>query len=258
MAYAAAAGLLLGAGGAFLSGRANDLARKRLESAAELPGVDTGALTGEALRDQLKYLPQASEVAGKVSAANQAALNAQEEAALPGVGAARAGALTSINQLFADDASWLEGVQRRGAALGLSSGLFGSQAGQLRTLRLSDTEKLARTQLGTGLLGSLIGSMRLANSPGVQSFLGPTANQLIDLRSQERARKQQLLAQAAGIPGQTAAWGNYLTQTGGALTGMGLMSMGGGLGGGGATGALPSTGAAGGAMAGAQGGLLYG
>lgn len=231
MGYAAAAGLILGAGGAFLEGRSNDIARNRLENAAEMPGVDTGALTEEALRDQLKYLPQGTELADKISTENQRILQKQEEAALPGVGAARSKALGRISSLFDEDSQWLQGVQRRGAALGLSSGLFGSQAGQLRTLRLGDQESQARTQLGTGLLGSLIGSMRLASSPGVQSFLGPNPNQLIGIRSQERAARQQLMAQAAGIGGQTAAWGKYLNNVGGALLGGGMIGGGGGGGG---------------------------
>lgn len=229
MGYAAAAGLLMSAGGAFLSGRAGDLKRQKLEDIANTPGVDTGALTGQALADQLKYLPQSTELSSKISSANQAQLQAREEQSLPGIGAARQNALGRINGLFADDSTWLKGVQRRGAALGLSSGLFGSQAGQLGTLRLSDQEQMARTQLGTGLLGSLIGSMRIANTPGVQSFMGPSADQLINIRSQERTQKMAYQAQAAGVPGQTAAWGNYLTQTGGALMGAGLT--GGGTGG---------------------------
>lgn len=229
MGYAAAAGLLMSAGGAFLGGRAGDIKRQRLLDVANTPGIDTGALTGQALSDQLKYLPQSTLLSGNISAANQAQLNAREEAALPGIGAARQGALGRINGLFADDSTWLKGVQRRGAALGLSSGLFGSSAGQLQTLHLSDQEQMARTQLGTGLLGSLIGSMRIANTPGVQAFLGPTADQLINLRSNERTQSMNLRAQAAGVPGQTAAWGNWLTQTGGALMGAGMT--GGGTGG---------------------------
>lgn len=226
MAWLAGVGLLAGAGGAFLGGRAGDIKRQRLLNVADTPGVDTGALTGQALSDQLKYLPQGTELSGKISAANQAQLQAREEAALPGIGAARQQALGRITGLFADDSSWLKGVQQRGAALGLSSGLFGSAAGQLQTLRLSDQEQMQRTQLGTGLLGSLIGGMRIANTPGVQAFLGPTPDQLINIRSQERQQRMNLQAQAAGVPGQMEAWGNYLTGIGGAMTGAGLTGAG--------------------------------
>lgn len=230
MGYAAIAGALIAAGGAALQGRANDMKRQRLKKAADEPGLDVGLVTGEALGNQEKYFDRAAGLAGRTSAANQAALLAQEEAALPGAGAARGEALGRIRGLFSDDADWLRGVQRRGAALGLSSGLFGSQAGQLQTLRLSDRESMGRTQLGTSLLGSLIGSLRIANSPGVQAFMGPSASDLVTLREQERRDRQQLMAKAALMPGQTEAWGSYLTDTGGALMGGGFA---GGFGGGG-------------------------
>lgn len=231
MGYGAAlavVGLLTGAGGAFLEGKAGDIARKRLQKAARLPGLNTGALTEEALRDQLKYMPLSKDLAGQISSGNQANLLAQEEQALPGAGAARGEALGRILSLFSDDAKWLEGVQRRAGALGVRSGMFGSQAGQIGSLRLADTESQARMSLGSGLLSQLLSTLRIANSPGIQEFLGPTPNQLIGVRSQERAAKQQLLAQAAGIPGQTAAWGDWMQSTGGALMGAGMGMMGGG------------------------------
>lgn len=219
MSYiAAGVGLAAGAGGAFLQGQAGDIVRNRLNKAANLPGLDVDKLTGEALGIQSKYLPQATDLASQISASNQKNLLAQEEASLPGAQAAREKALGSITDLFGDNADWLQGIQRRGAALGLSSGLFGSQAGQLQTLRLSDREQQQRTQLGTGLLGSLLGTLHLAGSPNIQSFL-PTTSGYLSQRSGERAAKQQILTQAAGVPGQTAAWANYLSSTGGLLTG---------------------------------------
>lgn len=225
MGYGAAIGGLLHiAGSAVLAGEAEKKRKKYLE-AVNLPGLDIGAATGEALDNERKYLDRASGVASDISAADQAALLAREEASLPGIGAARQKALARIGGLFDDEASWLQGVQRRGAALGLSSGLRGSLAGQLGTLHLSDQEQMARTSLGTGLLGSLIGSMRIANSPSVQAFLGPTANQVIDLRSQERATKQKMLGQYAGLPTSGDVWGGNLQWAGATL-------MGGGLGGG--------------------------
>lgn len=225
MNYAAGGvGALIAAGGAFLEGRAGDIARDRLKKAAKLPGVDTGALTEEALRDQLKFMPLSKDLAGQISSGNQSNLLSMEEQALPGSGAARGEALNRILSLFSDDAKWLEGVQRRAGALGVRSGLFGSQAGQIGALRLSDTESQKRMQLGSGLLAQLLSTLRIANTPGIQDFLGPTPTQLIGVRSQERAAKQQLLAQAAGIPGQTGAWGSYLSTVGGALMGQSMGS----------------------------------
>lgn len=215
-----------------------DKRKRQQEELANTPGIDFGALTQEQLDDMLKYLPQGSEVARRIAESNQSTLNAQEESALPGIGAARKTALGNITGLFSDDADWLKGVQRRGAALGLSSGLFGSAAGQVRTLKLSDTEKMARTQLGTGLLGSLISSMRIASSPGVQAFLGPSMSDRLTTRSNERQTRLGMLSAAAGMPSYWETWGQRLQQAGSTLAGS---SMGGG-GGWGSTSMSPSSG----------------
>src|SRR4029079_11845087 len=160
------AGLLMSAGGAFLEGRAGDIKRQRLNEIAKRPGVDVDALTKESLDSMLKYLPQGEELSGKIGAANQRTLSAQEEAELPGIGAARQKALGQVSSLFDDDATWLEGGQRGGAGRvvwwvwgrGVVGGVGGGGgggwgawgAGRLGTLRMSDREKMARTQLGTG------------------------------------------------------------------------------------------------------------
>jgi hypothetical protein len=229
MSLMAGAGIATNIAGTVLKGIDAENKRDEMKEIAETPGVDTGALTGQALQDMLRYLPQGSELASKIAQYKQANVNAQEEAALPGVGAARKTALAKIGGLFSDDATWLKGVQRRGAALGLSSGLMGSAAGQIGTLKLSDTEQMQRTQLGTGLLGSLISGMRIADSPGVQSFLGPNPSELINIRSGERTQKMNLLAARAGMPTQLSTYGDNLQSFGGAMLGGGLT--GGGTGG---------------------------
>lgn len=217
-----AGGLLLGAGGGFLKGRAGDITRNRQLAAANLEGLDTDKLTAEALAEEEKYLPQATALSSSLSKANQEQLLAREEMALPGVGNARGTALSDIERLLGEDAQWLEGVQRRGAALGIQSGLRGSEAGQIGTLRLSDVEHQNRITRGVGLLDQLIGSLRIAQTPGVQTFMGLTPGERIQLRSQERSAKQQMMYGAASTPGQTGAWGDFLSSTGGLLTGLGL------------------------------------
>lgn len=196
-----------------------DKRRQQAIDLANTPGIDFGALTGGALSGYNQNYGGALGLASKLSSDQQSLLNAQEEKALPGIAAARQNALGRINGLFANDSAWLQGVQRRGAALGLSSGLFGSSAGQLQTLHLSDQEQMARTQLGTGLLGSLVGSMRLANTPGIQSFLGPSISQQLATRSNEREQRLQMLNAAYGMPTQSEMWAQRLQQVGTTLAG---------------------------------------
>lgn len=236
----AAGGLLDIAGTAINAGEAGQR-REDLEKIASTPGLDFGSLTQQALTGYDNVFEQAAALAGKVGTAQQTQLQKQEEMALPGVGAARQQALQAAEGLFADDASWLKGVQRRGAALGLSSGLFGSQAGQLQTLRLSDQEKMQRTQLGTSLLGSLIRSMRLANSPGVQTFLGPAIQEQVAQRAQERTQRMSMLAGMSMLPTELETWGNRLQDVGSSMMGMG--AMGGGMGSGGGANSFGASGA---------------
>lgn len=212
--------------------------RDRMKEIAETPGLDFGDITGSALSDYEGYLPRSAALSGKLGLANQQSIGAMEEAALPGVGAARQKALGRISGLFDEDSAWLRGIQRRGAALGLSSGLRGSQAGQLQTLRLSDQEQMQRTHLGTGLLGSLIGSMRMANTPGAQAFLGPSISEQLNQRANERREKMAYMAAMEGMPTGMEVYSGSLKEVGasfmGSSMGGGMIGGGGMMGGGGA------------------------
>jgi len=246
-------GVALIGGGSALGGNAASKAKKDLKKVANIPGLDIEAATLEALGLQEGNLERATKLASGVGTVDQKQLLAQEEMALPGAAAARQQNLQSILALFSDDADWLSGLQRRGAALGVGSGLGGSQAARIGTLRLSDQEKLQRTSMGTGLLGSLLSGLKISNSPSVQAFLGPSASEVINIRGQERVNRQNLLAQRAGMPGATSIWGNTLTQIGGTLLGGSLMGAAGGGGmGGGAGAANPTPG-----YLGSRGGAAY-
>ncbi len=214
-------------GTAIMAGGA-DKRKREAKALANTPGVDITGTTGQALEGYEQNYAKAAAISRKVSESNQAQLLAQEEQSLPGLGDARKEALGRIRGLFSEDSEWLRGVQRRGAALGLSSGLFGSGAGQLQTLHLSDQEQMQRTQLGTGLLGSLIGSMRIANSPGAQAFLGPSPSEQVATRSNERALRLQMLSGANAMPNYWETWGQRFQQVGATLAGadVGAQSMG--------------------------------
>lgn len=237
----AMAGMGIGAGlhmaGTFMGANAAKKRKSEMYDLANTPGLDFGALTQSALGGYESVFDRASALSGKLSQVNQAQLNAQEETALPGIAALRQKALGRIGGLFDEDSAWLRGVQRRGAALGLSSGLMGSGAGQMQTLRLSDQESMQRTQLGSSLLGSLISGMRIANSPGTQAFLGPTISEQVNQRAAERAQRMQLMGAAIGLPGSKEYIANNMQQVGGMLMGGGMMGMmGGGMGGSGGMG----------------------
>jgi len=56
--------------GGLLGGNAADLARKRLIAAANTPGIDTRALTSEALSGMLGAIPAASSLGGQINQIN--------------------------------------------------------------------------------------------------------------------------------------------------------------------------------------------
>lgn len=228
----AAGGIMQGAGalmhiaGTYLQGRADDIKRQKLLDIANTPGVDFSAITQGALAGYNQNYDAAQALDSKLTTDQQAILNAQEEQALPGIAAARGQDLSAISGLFGNYASWLQGVQRRGAALGVGRGLFGSGAGQLQTLHLSDQEQQARTALGTGLLSTLIGSMKLANTPGIAAFLGPSISQQLTTRSNERTQRMSYLEQAANVRGMTGQFADSLQWAGATLIGEGSMNNG--------------------------------
>lgn len=224
-----------------MSGEA-DTRRENMQKLANTPGLDFTDLTRQALTGYGQNYDAAAALASKLSTSNQANLSAQEEQALPGIGAARGKALSSISSLFQTDPQFFADQQRLGAGLNLSQGLFGSGAGQLATLNRTSQARDQRTALGTGLLNSLIGSMRLSNSPGVQTFLGTTIQDQVAQRALERTQRMGLLSQAYGLPTGLEVWGNELQQVGKGMAGVGAAKGGGfgspGSGGGGGGGGM--------------------
>lgn len=219
-------GVALGGAGAFLKGSAGDEMRDRLIGAANLPGLNTDQITADALASMGKNLPAGIDLSSRISTANQAQLLAREEQALPGTGAARTAELASILPLLSGrlPPDVANEVMRAASASNLGLGIGGSQMGQFNTARQLGLTSLNAIGMGSGLLSGLLGTMRLANTPGVQSFTGPDPMQLIGIRAQERARQQALLAEAAGVPGMTAAFGNYLSNVGGLAAGSGMFA----------------------------------
>lgn len=226
--YASALGGLMAIAGTAIIGSEADAKKKKAMELANTPGLDFTDLTRQALAGYNANYGDAAALAAKLSTSNQANLSAQEEQALPGIGAARGNALASISSLFQTDPQFFADQQRLGAGLNLSQGLFGSGAGQLATLNRTSQARDARTALGTGLLNSLIESMRLSNTPGVQTFLGTPIQDQVAQRALERTQRIGLLQQAYAMPSALGVWGNELQTAGHALAGVGATSGGGG------------------------------
>jgi hypothetical protein len=206
----------------------------QLKDIANTPGIDFGALTSGALQGYQQNLGAATGLASQLSTANQKQLNAQQELALPGLGAARSAQLSQIQKLFGGGQDFQNEVQRLGGIAGVGSGLFGSGAGQLQSIYKGYQQQNADTALGSGLLSSLIGSLKLANTPGIQAFIGPDISQQLATRSNERTQRISGLTGAAMQPTGNELIYHHMQQEGASLEGLGLG--GGGFGGGGGVG----------------------
>ncbi len=233
MGYSQIIGAAMDIAGTAINANEADARKAAQEKISQTPGIDFNALTAGALSGYGQNFDASSALAGRLSSANQAQLNAQQEQALPGLGAARSAALGRVSDLFASGDAFKQRVQQLGGIAGVSSGLFGSGAGQLNSIYQGYQQQNQDTALGVGLLGSLIRSLKLANTPGVQAFLGPSISEQLATRSSERTQKLNMLTGANNLPSGLEVWGTRLQQVGGTMEGVGA--------GGGSSYGLPSS-----------------
>lgn len=224
MAWVTVAGLAMGAGGTFLKGKSGDIVRNRLNSIADTPGLDIEALSSQALANQQRLLPSAQGLVRDEATERQSLVNQLLEQSLPGFTKLRDQGTDIAEGYLSGKLSQedLQATQYDAAVNALGRGVGGS--GQHRgILGLRRVEQRNRNR-ATGLawLQALRGMSPTADPQSAFNFTGPNANDLINIRGQERAQAMNLRARAAGIPGQTAAWGDFLSSTGGMLTGMGM------------------------------------
>lgn len=225
------AGYVLGAGGAFLKGRAGDIKKKELSALGDYPGLDTGAITNQSLSDLERFLPRDIALAQDVTQANQDILNDLYEENVPGYSARRQKQGDLIDEFLAGEVPQdvSRAVERNALGRGLTLGIGGSGLGRSLTARDLGLTSLGLVGQGMGFANQFTQATPITNPTNPLAFAGPLPNQLAAIRGHERDQRLQIGLSRAGIEGQTAAWGDYLTQMGGALTGFGL---GGGFGGG--------------------------
>jgi hypothetical protein len=233
-AGAAAIGLVTGAGGAFLEGRANDLKKKKLKSIANTPGVDVDLLTGEALINQQKHLPAASALSRDEATTRQQLVNDLLEQSLPGFTKTRDKALSFVNDYFDNpfSAEDLKSAQNNSAVWALGSGLGGSGMHQAKLGGDLYDRAQKRKQIGIDWLSALRGLSPTVSPNNALGLAGPDANSLISLRDKDRTQRMNIELQRAGIGGQTAAWAKFMQNQGAMLEGAGLAGLTGGAGGG--------------------------
>jgi hypothetical protein len=238
--WQALAGLALGGLGTFLGGRAGDIKKKELSALGDYPGLDTGAITEQALGDLERFLPRDIDLARRTTEANQDILNSLYEDNVPGYAARRGKQADIIDDFLAgevpEDVS--RAVERSALGRGLTLGIGGSGLGRSLTARDLGRTSLDLIGSGMGFANQFTQATPITNPTNPLAFAGPLPNQLAAIRGHERDQKLNIAMARAGIQGQTGAWGDFFTQLGGSLMGFG---MGGGGGSGGASSAPAGT-----------------
>lgn len=224
----AAAGLLTGIGGAFLSGNAASATKKKLNDIANMQGVNIGTAYSDSLGADLGALPQAQDLAGKENTFNSAQENAALEAAIPGYkdiqGARSANTLALLHGDIPDDV--LGQIQRGDTAKALQGGFGNSGAGRNLTARDLGLTSLNLQQQGFNNGGALISGTPRPKLETLNDILNIDAKDVLGVRSNERTQAIGAYTNAAVAPGATATWGNYLQKQGSQLEGAGLGMMG--------------------------------
>lgn len=226
---ALAIGLGTAAAGTAMSASAADRQRKGLFKIANEPGLDTKALTLQALRDLTETFPESTRVADLINAYYGRQLEEQGLAPLR---------RSMMEQAAADLAGEIprdvaDRVYREAAARALTGGFSGGALHGGLALRNLGLTSDALRQRGFQKAGQLLTGYSMPGSfdPVAAGMIGLTPAQLINLRSGERAMRLQMLTRAEMSPRGDAIWGNWLNQVGGSIAGMGMMGMGGGMGG---------------------------
>lgn len=225
----AAAGLLTGVGGAFLSGNAASATKKKLNDIANMQGVSIPTAYNDSLSASLGALPQAQNLAGQENTFNSQQANAALEAAIPGYkniqGARSANTLALLHGDIPDDV--LGQIQRGDTAKAISGGFGNSQAGHNLTARDLGLTSLQLQQQGFNNASGLISSTPRPKLETLDDILNIDPKSVLGVRSSERTQAIGAYTNAAIAPGATATWGNFLQKQGSQLEGAGLGMLGG-------------------------------
>lgn len=213
--------------GAFQGASAARARKKQLEAIANTPGLDTSAITGQAITGQEQNFGQASALAEKINRFNAGMRQDLLEESIPGYEPRK-------QQTSAILDSWLRGeipqdvqdqVWDSAAGRALAGGFGGSGLGRNLTARDFGLTSLGLMEKGidkTGQFNLQTASLELPDIVGISAFLGVSPQELVALRSRERTEKMSYQSGAANAPSSKDVWAKYLNETGGQLAGMGL------------------------------------
>jgi hypothetical protein len=216
-------------GGSLMSASAASRQRRDLRNIANTPPIDIGSV----YRDAISSAPinELSDFSTQLNVSSSAELQRLLNESIPGYSDIQS--QRSANTLAQLQGELPEDVQRSvyqsSVARALGGGYGGSPAA--RNLALSDLglTSLEMQQLGMQNASNLISSTPMID-PVTAGSLMISPQDVLALRTNERAMRMQAQTTAAQAPGRSAVLGQGLTQLGGIGLGAGLANFGGGLG----------------------------
>lgn len=222
--FSSVAGVGLGVLGSVLGGNAASRKKRQLDQLAETPGVDVSAATGDALAGREANFERASNIARQQNTFDQQEMERMLEESIPGykgIQATRAGnAASFLKGDIPDDVR--AQVFRRGAAKAVGGGYGGSDASRNLTARDLGLTSLDLMDRGQRYSQSIIGGTPMARLSTASELSGVNPGDVLGLRSKERTEKLGLKRASIEGKGATDVWGDWATQQGGALQGMGM------------------------------------
>jgi hypothetical protein len=237
-AIAAAAGLVLGTGGTFLSANAASKARKALSSTTGdwLPNINQ--YQEQYFQDLQRFEAEASDLSTRIGERSLNDALALREKMFPGLGGAIKDSTSGIYALMRGDLpkSVMDSFSRAGGASTVGSGFGGSGFGFLNTGLFGARGSIGAMETGYGLLGALLATSPQLQTPSAMTFLQNlmTPEQRTNTQLTVRGQNLDIASKVAGMPTRSQVWGNWLGGIGGQLMGAGLSAgLGGGGGGGG-------------------------
>jgi len=229
------AGGVLAAAGIGFGASAASKKKKALKKIANTPGVDINQVQKDAIEADIADLDRASRLASGISKSIQDQQRDLTEAGFPEFqnifGKAQEQVASFLRGELPQDVE--DQIINRSAARGITSGTVGSQFNRNLTARDLGLTSLNLVQAGLGALPT-IGSF--AKQFAVPDPVNPgafflSASERLATKSKERSERLNLLAKAAGLPGATETIGQGLMSVGGGLLGGGLQGIMGGMGG---------------------------
>jgi hypothetical protein len=228
----------LEAWGTSKSAKAADMRRNELEQTYGRWLPDPDRYQQNWFGDMGRFLPQASRLSRSMGAAEQDAWFANRERALPGFTQGIQGSARGVFDLMQGKmpAEVMSAFQRAGGAGTNGLGFGGSQFGALNTGLFGARGSMGAMQTGFGLLPALLSALPNLQQTSVASILGQGVMNPLQRTQMQLAVRDQNIGVAktlAGMPSGRDVWGQFISNTGGQISGMGMGMLGGGMGGGG-------------------------